>query len=123
MATDIDQIQEQLNGKAHWDASEAEIREWLSEKFSIEGERADAMIAAGFLAKAAAIRRRSLMHLLLALVAGIVFGAMTWIALHTSNRITAKDGVLLAATVASLGYAGKNLVQLLSGKSDTAIDA
>ena len=123
MAIDLGQIQAQLNGKLHWDASEAEIRDWLSEKFAIDGARADSMIEVGFRAKAASVRKRSLLHLVCALVVAVALGGFTWLASESSRGIRGREVFLLVATLGVLSYAGKKAVQLISGKSDTAIDA
>lgn len=123
MAIDLDQVQAQLNGKVHWDASEAEIRDWLSEKFSIDGTQAESMIAVGLRVKAASIRKRSLLHLVLALIAAVILGGLTWLASETATGFRAREGILLTATLGALAYAGKNALRLITGRSDAAIDA
>lgn len=61
------EIQDQLNGKMHWDASETEVRNWLTEKHGITNEKADLMIERGISVKRATIRRTSIMRLIVAL--------------------------------------------------------
>lgn len=116
-----DQIQEQLNGKMYWDASESEVRDWLSEKHGIIETAADEMIAIGTRAKKASIRQSSLIRLSVAFVAALPLGFLTWLAVQSSQRRIA--GALGTACLACLLYAAKNLMQVLSGRSDTSIDA
>lgn len=118
------EIQDQLNGKMHWDASEAEVRDWLAEKHGISDEKADFMIEKGISAKRASIRRTSIVRLTVALVASIPLGALAWLCMHAEGRTATRASFVLAgACLSCLFYAGKNLIQVLTGSSDTAIDA
>ena len=108
----------------HWDASEAEVRDWLAEKHGIRDEKADFMIERGISAKRASIRRTSIFRFTVALVAAIPLGALAWLCMHAEGgRATRASFGLGGACLACLGYAGKNLFQVLTGSSDTAIDA
>jgi len=118
------EIQDQLNGKMHWDASEAEVRDWLADKHGIRDKKADFMIERGISAKRASIRRTSIFRLAVALVAAIPLGVLTWLSMHAEGRRATRASLALGgACLSCLFYARKNLVQLLTGSSDTAIDA
>ena len=118
------EIQDQLNGKMHWDASETEVRNWLAEKHGIRNEKADLMIERGISVKRAAIRRTSIMRLIVALVVATPLGGLTWLSMQAEGRTTDRVSLALGgACLVCLGYAGKNLIQVLTGNSDTAIDA
>ncbi|WP_395749477.1 hypothetical protein [Prosthecobacter sp.] len=116
-----DKIQEQLNGKMSWDASESEVREWLSDKHGIIEKEADEMIAVGMRAKKATIRKSSLIRMTAALIAALPLGFFTWLAMQSSQRRAAS--ALGTVCAGCLIYAAKNLVQILSGRCDTAIDS
>ncbi|WP_395738136.1 hypothetical protein [Prosthecobacter sp.] len=116
-----DQIQEQLNGKMYWDASESEVRDWLSAKHGIIEKEADEMIAIGTKAKQASIRKSSLIRMSVSLIAALPLGFFAWLAMQSSQRRAA--GALGTLCLGCLGYAAKNFVQVLNGRCDTAIDA
>lgn len=123
MKRNIDDIQAQLNGKMHWDASKNEIREWLSSKHSITGELADEMVRNGTKAKGASTRRKSILHFVTSLIAALFFGMLLWILSLTERTRIVWEIVLTGALVGCAGFAARSLYQIVTGKSDTAIDA
>ena len=117
-------IQEPLNGKVHWDASEEEVREWLDSKHGITNDEADAMIAIAFRVKASTIRKICLVRATVATIAGCILIAFAWVGWRSEGRRTRSFGIAAAiAGFSCLGYAGKNFFSVISGKSDVAIDA
>lgn len=123
MGKNLKTLKEQVIGKMHWDASEQEIRDWLSEKHGIVGEDADLMIAAGLKAKAASVRKASLLRMTVAAAAAVPLLLLSWLGDHTTGLLWVRSFVLVSAGFGCLGYAGKNLIQVISGTSETAIDA
>ena len=117
-------IQAQLNGKAHGSASEAEMRDWLATKCGIHGDEAESMIAVAMREKAAAVRKRSLFRATVGAAFAIPLLVMGWFAGESENaRISTLSHFILGGGIACLCYAGKNLFQALTGKSDVSIDA
>jgi len=123
MATDLKNIQDQINAKMHWGDSEEEIEDWLREKHSIEGERADAMILKGINDRKAGIRKTCLIRMIVALIAAIPLGLCSLLALQ-NDGYSFKYGILLGTLCFScLGYVAHNLLTYIKGKSDISIDA
>ncbi|MEM7147078.1 MAG: hypothetical protein AAF591_18300 [Verrucomicrobiota bacterium] len=117
-------IQAQLNGKVHWDAKDWEVREWLKSKHGIEGVEADEMIREGERVRVISIRKRSLVRGVASLVVGVPLIVAAWAGFESEGRRTTRWAIIVA--IAGLGcfaYAGKNFIQLVSGRSDVAIDA
>ncbi|MEZ5299395.1 MAG: hypothetical protein R3F11_01810 [Verrucomicrobiales bacterium] len=128
MGKNLKTLKEQVIGKMHWDASEQEIRDWLSEKHGIVGEDADLMIAAGLKAKAASVRKASLLRMTVAAAAAaavplLLLLLLSWLGDHTTGLLLGEILCPRSAGFGCLGYVGKNLIQVISGTSETAIDA
>lgn len=119
-----EEVQSQLNGKAHWNASDREMRDWLISKFGIDGDDAESMIREALREKALSIRKTSLFRAIVALVVAVPIFFFAWLGLQSEGRRTAAGVIFLASVgLSCVGYAGKNLHQVMTGKSDVAIDA
>ena len=117
-------IQVQLNGKVHWNASDREVREWLMFRHGIDGEMANEMIAAALRARAASIRKISLFRGTIAFLVAVPLLVLAWMGMETEGRRMTGKALFLGSTgLACLGYAGKQFLQVITGKSDVAIDA
>jgi hypothetical protein len=68
----VEQMRQQVNSKIHWGARDQEVLEWLQEKHGIEGEAADQLLAEAHRQRAAAVRLRALIRLVLSVI-GIAF--------------------------------------------------
>ena len=123
MVRDLKNIQDQINAQMYWDASEKEIAEWLSDKFGIVGDEAKAMILKGINNKKSEIRKTSLIRMIVALLVAIPLAVIAIIGLKSDGKLGARGIFIAVVCVACLSYAGKNLLQLISGRSDTAIDS
>lgn len=65
-------LRQQLAAKVQWGARKEEVAEWLKEKFGIEGEDAEVLMAEALRARRNAARERALFKILLSVV-GLTF--------------------------------------------------
>ena len=114
----VEKLQEQVNGMLHNLETEDYIREWLRTKHSVEGERADSLLLAGWRDYRASVRKTSLMRLVVASLASVVLGAALWFNLTYAERVWWTVGGLSAAFFPCLAYAGKQAIQLVKGMEE-----
>lgn len=118
------EVQSQLNGKAHWNASDREMRDWLKSKFGIDADDAETMIREALREKARSIRKTSLFRAIVALLVAVPLFFFAWLGWQSERRRTTSGAIFLASIGFScVGYSGKNLYQVMTGKCDVAIDA
>ena len=118
-----EKIQQQLNGKIHWNAPDWETREWLKSKHAIEGDEADTMIAIAKRIRASSIRKISAFRGAIALLVSIPLLIIAWLGFQAGDRLSGEAMFIGSAGFGCLAYAGKNLIQLIRGTSEVAIDA
>lgn len=100
------------------------MRDWLKSKLGIDGDDAESMIREALREKACSIRKTSLFRATVALLVAVPLFIFAWLGWQSEGRRTTAGAVFLASVGFScVGYAGKNLYQVMTGKSDVAIDA
>jgi|GEM_PF-6373438 len=65
-------LRQQLAAKVQWGAREEEVAEWLKEKFGIEGEEAEALMAEALRTRRNSARERALFKIMLSVI-GLTF--------------------------------------------------
>jgi len=123
MDQNLNNIQDQINAKMHWGDSEQEIEEWLREKHSIEGDRADEMIQKGIQDRKSEIRKACLTRMLVTLVFAIPLAFISMYCLQQEGRMFSYGVTLGVACFGCFTYVFKNLLSYVSGRSDVSIDA
>ena len=123
MAQNLENIQNQINAKMHWSTTEEEIERWLKDKYRIEGDQSKSMILKGVNNRKTEIRKTSLIQMTVALLVAIPFIVYVIIGIQYEGSLGGSGAGLGSVCLICLGYAGKNLLQVISGNSSTSIDA
>lgn len=120
-------MRQQVNSKIHWGARDQEVLEWFEEKHGIEGEAADQLLTEAHRQRAAAVRWRALMHLVLSVI-GVgfvvafftvrVFGGYIFVG---PRAIVGAIGVLvLGAYCVKIFF--RSIVRLCNGEAPGSVD-
>ena len=116
----IESIQQQVNGQVKWNATEPEMRDWLSNKHSIAGELADSIIQQAFQAKSAEIRSTAKVHFIVYSLVTIVLASLGLLGEMVDKSILAS--IMWVAAIGSLVLILRSLRRLISGKGDHRSD-
>lgn len=110
-----EQLQEQVNGMLHNLETEEYIRDWLRDKHSLEGERADSLLVAGWRDYKATVRKTSLMRFSISLVACFMLAGMLWFNATYLGRVRGVGLIVCVLLLPCIAYIGKQALQLVKG--------
>jgi hypothetical protein len=118
-------MEAQVVAKVRWGTRDAEVLDWLREKHAIVDDEAHRLLQRAKQLRAAAIRRRALITVL---VTSLALIPVTWYLFAVGN--SAKDSRHLsrfhalawAAALALVTILARNLTRLFSGHAEGAVD-
>lgn len=113
-----EQLQEQVNGMLHNQETEEYIREWLRTKHSVEGNRADSLLVAGWRDYKATVRKTSLMRFSISLVACFILTGMLWFNAAYLGRVRGVGLIVCTLLLPCITYTGKQAIQLIRGMEE-----
>lgn len=118
-----DLLRQQVNAKVIWGASEREVLDWLEERHGIRGEAAEELLTYAQQAKRTAVRKKSLMYLILS-IPGVLL-PLIFVSLQVMGRfVIVGYGTLLLLILGciSFGVFFRSLFRLFLGKAPGAVD-
>jgi hypothetical protein len=113
-------LQDQVNAKVKWNASEDEVVSWLWERHSIRGTDAAEMFAEAQRHRAAVVRERSLYGMILAGIATLICAGMIAAQLSGGFIFIRRSLVMLFACAFCGAWFLRYLFRFLSGHSTIA---
>ena len=113
-------LQDQVNAKVKWNASEDEVLSWLSQRHSIRGTDAAEMFEIAMRHRAGVVRERSLYGMILAGIATLICGGMITGQIFGGVIFGRSSFIMLFACAFCGAWFLRYLFRFLSGRSDIA---
>jgi hypothetical protein len=113
-------LQDQVNGKVQWNATDDEVLTWLWERHQIRGPDASEMIAKGRWHRARIVRERSCYGLILCAVGATLCGLMIGMQWLDGVFFIRRGFVILTAFALCVAWFLRYLFRFLSGRADMA---